>query len=78
MRIHGGERTHKCNQCNKSFIDKARLTQHTKRMHSVQRLYKCDLCYKAFKTTTEFRLHKLTHPHKQFKTFEYLTAISLS
>ena len=51
-------RPHKCNQCEKAFVDKRHLQKHISTIHDgVKYCYKCDLCGKDFSDVTNLRTH---------------------
>uniref|UniRef100_UPI00358FDFBF large neutral amino acids transporter small subunit 1-like n=1 Tax=Myxine glutinosa TaxID=7769 RepID=UPI00358FDFBF len=67
MRIHTGERPHKCSICDRGFSHSGHLKSHM-RIHTGERPYKCSICDKGFSEkgnlNTHVRLHTGERPHK--------------
>lgn len=62
MRIHTGERPHKCSVCNKTFIQSGQLVIHM-RTHTGEKPYKCPVegCGKGFTCSKQLKVHSRTH-----------------
>ena len=66
-RIHSGEKTHRCQLCDKAFYDSSHLTIHI-RVHTGDKPYKCLVCDKSFTSASELwrhnrRIHSSVRPH---------------
>ncbi|XP_049884218.1 zinc finger protein 845-like isoform X2 [Pectinophora gossypiella] len=63
--LHKGlhkEKKYACNNCDRRFATKHRLTVHI-RTHSSLRMYVCTICARAFSTQYNLRAHTRTHSH---------------
>ena len=60
MKIHGGEKSHKCNQCKYTTYFQTNLKMHQKN-HGMEKSYKCKQCEYAFKPLSTLKAHKKTH-----------------
>ena len=60
MRIHTGERPHKCSVCNKTFIQSGQLVIHM-RTHTGEKPYVCSVCQKGFTCSKQLKVHSRTH-----------------
>jgi len=86
-RIHSGERTYTCLQCDKQFITELGLKEHAL-IHTGESPYTCLLCNNRFITRRGLQEHSLSHsgerPYpclqcdKQFKTKQRLEEHTLS
>ncbi|XP_071442228.1 zinc finger protein 271-like [Hetaerina americana] len=67
MRMHAGEKSHKCAICSRAFSDKSNLKRHML-LHTGEWLHKCKICSKGFHQKGHLDQHMLTHtgekPHK--------------
>ncbi|KAK7078625.1 hypothetical protein SK128_023507 [Halocaridina rubra] len=60
-------RDHVCSVCDKRFISKAKLSDHTK-THTGERPYECPICSRAFSRKSNLRYHMYTHSeNKRFR-----------
>lgn len=55
--IHSDTRPYKCDECDKSFKTKDKLTRHISYIHSEFRNFKCNQCDKSFKTKDTLNSH---------------------
>ena len=63
IRIHTGEKTHRCEACDKSFLYKRTLSKHENRFHpDPNNLLKCVWCPKKFTSKAYYRNHISAHP----------------
>ena len=67
MRMHAGDKPHKCSLGDKRFIRHSDLTSHMK-THTGDKPYKCNLCYKSFcrvysRLTIPKKAHTVDEPH---------------
>ena len=60
MKIHSGERPHKCEDCDKAFISRSALTRHRVK-HTGKIGYWCEVCGKGFTRWSSLSTHKLVH-----------------
>ncbi|RLU20987.1 hypothetical protein DMN91_007603 [Ooceraea biroi] len=65
-----GERSHACDQCNKSFKDRSLLIRH-KRIHGKERPFSCADCNKVFLSKSELRRHLTVHLDEKPFSCEY-------
>ena len=67
LRIHSGEKPHKCSKCNKAFVDSFKLKTHL-RTHSDEMPYSCPICEKTYRHVESLRKHSFSHrarkPHQ--------------
>ncbi|XP_059613724.1 zinc finger protein 420-like [Phlebotomus argentipes] len=70
VKIHNGEKPHKCEECGKSFLRKQYLNEHY-RMHTGERPFPCHICSYAFRYRTHLSRHLKTHTgEKSYKCLE--------
>uniref|UniRef100_A0A3Q2VZT8 C2H2-type domain-containing protein n=1 Tax=Haplochromis burtoni TaxID=8153 RepID=A0A3Q2VZT8_HAPBU len=55
-----GDESHTCDQCERTFATKSRLTVH-KRIHADVKLYRCDECGTSFCRSSSLKRHRLLH-----------------
>ena len=55
--IHSGEKSFKCETCEKGFRQLANLKAQD-RVHTSEKPFKCETCEKQFKTTSNLRSHE--------------------
>ena len=60
MKIHGGEKSHKCNQCKYTTYFQTNLKRHQKN-HGMEKSCKCKQCDYAFKLLSTMKAHKKAH-----------------
>lgn len=62
-RIHTGELNHVCDfeGCDKKFLTRKQLVNHTKRQHTDERPHHCQICPKQFVLTSELVIHMRSH-----------------
>jgi len=60
MRVHTGNKPHRCDLCNKTFIQKSSLTVHY-RTHTGEKPYCCHQCGKRFSQTQNLNKHLQMH-----------------
>ena len=61
LKRHIQQYDHKCEDCNKPFIDKYKLLHHQQTIHNKDRQYKCEDCFKTFSSESNLILHKATN-----------------
>ena len=66
--IHGNQRPHKCDSCDKYFGNKESLVIHIKRVHENVKPFHCEFCDKSFGKKRHLDLHSKT-VHGNSKTF---------
>ncbi|XP_058056172.1 zinc finger protein 677 isoform X1 [Anopheles bellator] len=64
MKIHNGERNHKCPYCPAAFVDSSSCKQHIN-AHTREKMYKCNLCDKEYSSLNVLRNHKDSHSEKK-------------
>ena len=57
---HTGERPHKCQHCDASFINSTGLKNHSAK-HTGIRPHKCQICGKMFTKSYGLKMHSLSH-----------------
>ncbi|XP_005750056.1 zinc finger protein 85-like [Pundamilia nyererei] len=55
-----GDESHTCDQCERTFATKSRLTVH-KRIHADVKLYRCDECGTSFCRSSSLKRHRVIH-----------------
>ena len=60
VRVHTGEKLHKCTWCGKSFKESGSLRKH-ERVHTGEKPYGCKRCGKCFSQTGQLRKHDRVH-----------------
>ncbi|XP_068086131.1 zinc finger protein 184-like [Anabrus simplex] len=74
---HTGDKSHSCNVCGKSFIQKAYLPYHM-RTHTGDKPYYCNVCSKSFNRNCHLTRHVLTHTApRDLKFGTYLNEVLL-
>ncbi|XP_061438744.1 oocyte zinc finger protein XlCOF26-like [Rhineura floridana] len=68
-RVHMGQKSFECHNCEKSFYDNGSLVRH-KRSHKQDRLYPCLVCRKRFNIKSNCARHLILH--KEAKPFQCL------
>ena len=69
MRIHEGQKNHKCDLCNKAFSQHWILNQHIITVHEGQKNHKCDLCDKTFSHSYNLKRHINVHKGESYERF---------
>ncbi|RVE50373.1 hypothetical protein evm_005039 [Chilo suppressalis] len=59
-RIHSGEKSYKCNVCDKRFTQTSHLHSH-QRIHTGEKPYKCNVCDKRFTESGDVSKHQRIH-----------------
>ncbi|XP_052130269.1 zinc finger protein 157-like [Frankliniella occidentalis] len=59
-RVHGGQGSYKCNECQRCFKRKNDLAKHVK-THTGKRSYECDICHKRYSSQGNLVTHVRTH-----------------
>ena len=65
--VHTGGKPHKCDHCDKAFVDRSTLGKHML-LHTGERPYTCQVCGKSFTQRGTLTTHMVTHtretPHQ--------------
>ena len=60
-RLHTGEKTFSCPDCEKRYTNSGNLNAHVKSVHSGLRPHVCTVCDKSFTQISSLELHKRIH-----------------
>lgn len=68
MKIHRGEKNHKCTICGTRYVTSGELKSHTRHIHSSNKPFTCTFenCFRGFVTKSSLKTHLHAHTGKLF------------